>query len=323
MPQGYTNDFSSTLTSAFTSGGTSMSIATVTGLPASGLSFYLQVDNEYFLCTSYSGTTLTVAGAQQSSTAASHASGSTVTGCWFLPAVIDGIRADQSQTGTVANLPTANPKAGDMYWPSNCINAYRYNGSSWDSWGPVTKWTPPVLANYAWDSQGSATATQLGAAVSMYSPGNSGDNEHSLLKSVTVPYTLTMGFIPTMRRSSGNNDYVGISLSDGTKYIYYVLTNIGSLAAYRYSNRTTFVSGGYEFTTESWPYFNGQVCWLQVVNNGSTRIYNVSADGFNFVTIASVSYNSYLTETKAGMLCGSGSGTAYPVYMTVVSWSGV
>ena len=52
MAWDYTNDYSSTIL-VYISGAGTITVVSVTGLPASGKYFILKVDNEYFLCTSY------------------------------------------------------------------------------------------------------------------------------------------------------------------------------------------------------------------------------------------------------------------------------
>jgi len=93
MAWDYTNDYSSTI-SAYTSGAGSITVVSVTGLPASGKYFILKVDDEYFLCTSYTGFVLTVTGGQAGSTPANHSLGTAITGCWIVPQVLDGIKSD-------------------------------------------------------------------------------------------------------------------------------------------------------------------------------------------------------------------------------------
>src|ERR1035437_3292300 len=89
----YTNDYSSTIL-AYTSGAGTITVVSVTGLPASGKYFILKVDNEYFLCTSYTSLVLTVAGGQAGSTPANHSLGVAITGCWIVPQVLNGIKSD-------------------------------------------------------------------------------------------------------------------------------------------------------------------------------------------------------------------------------------
>lgn len=74
----FSNNASSTLSSGISSGATSLSVASASAFPSSG-NFRILIDSEIFLVTAVSGTTFTVTGAQEGTTAASHSSGATVT----------------------------------------------------------------------------------------------------------------------------------------------------------------------------------------------------------------------------------------------------
>lgn len=97
VPHDYINDFSTTLSTGYTAGGTSLVLTSATGsnglvLPSTGYYYYLKCEDEYFLVTARSGTTCTVVGGKAGSTNTSHSSGTVVTGCWVLPDVLDSIR---------------------------------------------------------------------------------------------------------------------------------------------------------------------------------------------------------------------------------------
>jgi len=164
--QGYVDNFSTTLSSGYTSGGTSLSLSSVTGLPTSGLLFYLKVaadgsggTDEWFLCTSYSGTTLTVVGAQANTSASNHANGAAVTGCYLTAAALNGIRSDISQIGTYANLPSSGMKKGDVYRCTDSVYEFRFDGTLWQPFiGGNAELVLPPTSSWSWDNQGSSTA---------------------------------------------------------------------------------------------------------------------------------------------------------------------
>src|ERR1035437_8799903 len=153
MAWDYTNDYSSKIL-AYTSCAGSITVVSVTGLPASGRYFILKVDDEYFLCTSYTGLVLTVAGGQAGSTPANHSLGAAITGCWIVPSVLDGIRSDQSQIGTYANLPTGGMKTGDKYKCTDSCLELIYDGAAWKQF--YRGIYCPTLPSFSWRNQGSA-----------------------------------------------------------------------------------------------------------------------------------------------------------------------
>lgn len=75
---GQTSVYSTNLTGSYTSGGTTMAVASISGLPA--FPFYIKVDSEVLKVTANpSGLNLTVAGAQLGTSAANHSSGGSKT----------------------------------------------------------------------------------------------------------------------------------------------------------------------------------------------------------------------------------------------------
>jgi hypothetical protein len=77
MAEQYANSVVTTLNGAIAAGDLSLVVASATGMPATG-DFRLKIDSELLICTARTGTTLTVTRAAESTTAAAHSSGSTV-----------------------------------------------------------------------------------------------------------------------------------------------------------------------------------------------------------------------------------------------------
>lgn len=82
----FVDRYSTTLASGYTSGGTTLSVTSASGLPSGDCNFFLIVKaegantEEVFAVSNVSGTTLTVAGAQAGTSASNHASGADVIG---------------------------------------------------------------------------------------------------------------------------------------------------------------------------------------------------------------------------------------------------
>lgn len=297
MAQGYTNDFNSTLSSGYTAGGTSLSIASSTGLPASGTSFYLKVDSEYFLCTSYTGGTLTVTGAQAGSTAANHANGAGITGCWVLPAVLDGIRSDMHQEGPIASLPAAS-KLGNLYLPTDSVYEYLFDtGTAWDYHYRGLKVTPPVSGNFAWNNQGSSTATvQTNGAIILSSPSNGAANNIRIyeMAAPATPWTKTFRF--TAAFTSQNFSTAGVSLRESAtgKVIEFAFEMDGSLNFVKilnFTNVTTFSASATQAAFGS----PANACF-KVGDDGTNLTYSFSHDnGVSFVQLAQTARGAFFT----------------------------
>src|ERR1035437_2333420 len=147
MAWDYTNDYSSTIL-AYLSGAGTITVVSVTDLPASGMYFILKVEDEYFLCTSYTGLVLTVTGGQAGSTPANHSLGAAITGCWIVPQVLDGIRSDANQIGAYVSKPSSGIKKGDRYKCTDSPYEYVYDGSVWQAFVFGYSVTEPVLGNF-------------------------------------------------------------------------------------------------------------------------------------------------------------------------------
>lgn len=76
MAENIGNDFTTTLSGAILSGATSLVVASSTGAPSPD--FRVRIDDELFKVTAVAGTTWTVTGAQEGTSAAGHASGAQV-----------------------------------------------------------------------------------------------------------------------------------------------------------------------------------------------------------------------------------------------------
>lgn len=71
--RGVSNTWSNYLSVAYTAGSPILKVTSVTGCPA--VPFGVKIDSEYFTVVSVAGTTLSVVGAQEGSTAATHRKG--------------------------------------------------------------------------------------------------------------------------------------------------------------------------------------------------------------------------------------------------------
>jgi hypothetical protein len=179
LSEQYCNDFniSNYLASAITStSSTSISVNTSTGYPTTG-NFRIKIDNEIMLVTAVSGTTWTVTRGYESTTAATHTSGTAV-GAVLTAGAITTIRANQNQTGTYANLPsTTVAYTGDRYKATDASPyEYYFNGTSWDAYAFGHLCTPVNGSTYTlYKTSGSDfhVYTSLGGVTRL---GNGGTN---------------------------------------------------------------------------------------------------------------------------------------------------
>jgi hypothetical protein len=120
----FTNNAATTLTAAISStGATSLTVASNTGFPsvttASGDFFHVLIDTELLKVTDNSSTTWTVTRGADSSTAATHSNGATVThvvpAARFLSSVQSTNALAHRHTVGVLASPPSNPSMGDLW----------------------------------------------------------------------------------------------------------------------------------------------------------------------------------------------------------------
>lgn len=100
------NGYQTTLNGAITSGATSLVVTSATGAPAAN--FRLLIDNEIILVTAVSGTTFTITRGVESTTAAAHSSGVTVTQIITLQGLLNYIHENYPTNNLIINSH-ANP----------------------------------------------------------------------------------------------------------------------------------------------------------------------------------------------------------------------
>lgn len=170
--------YGSTLASGYTSGGTSLSVTSASGLPGSGV-FYLIVqaestnNEEVFLVTGVSGTTLTVTGAQGNTTASNHSIGAIIIGTILTAGAITQLKADIVPTGgTTGQVLTKNSGTSyDTSWSTP-------GGSSGTAGGDLSGTYPnPSVATV-----GGATAANIASTVTEVAAATNADTDSTLVK---------------------------------------------------------------------------------------------------------------------------------------------
>lgn len=122
MPEVWANNpASSTLTASITNSQSTITVASATGWPSTG-NFRVQVGTEIMLCTSRSGTTLTVSRGQEGSTAASAASGASV----YIPITSGSVVRWQLDRKATAITASGTTDASQSY----CVGVFVQNANA-------------------------------------------------------------------------------------------------------------------------------------------------------------------------------------------------
>lgn len=187
--------YSSTLSGAYTSGGTTLSVTSASGLPSGACSFLLIVKaegantEEVCVCTNVSGTTLTVAGAQANSSASNHASGATIVGGIVSSSVIKQtgwvlLEEHTASTSAALNFTTGITSDFDEYAieiieivtatdnASITVQVSTDGGANYDATSGHYAWQAWAMVSGGSGSNGSTSDTKITLIVSQTSGTN-------------------------------------------------------------------------------------------------------------------------------------------------------
>lgn len=320
----FANNASSVLNGDIDGSTTTVVLADGSPFPATG-NFRIIVDSEIMLVTARSSNTLTVTRSVEGTAAVSHSNSTTVNHI-LTAGTMDAFRTDNIASGTYANLPAA-AKAGRIYIPNNSFYDLLYdNGSSWDHIVRGKKVTPPVLGDFTWTNQGSATTVTTNGGIYLSTPNEADNNRFLRLAYPSAPFTRTLCCIPHVPIGTAGYPNCGIVITDGTKVISLGVGWRQDATAGPNNVRGSFFevirwSTVSTFNAESFVYPGSYFApiWLRFNDNNTDRLYQVSYDGTNFTEVFSETRTNYFTPTHIGFYVNSAGGSIY-TGITVLGW---
>jgi len=185
--------------------------------------------------------------------------------------------------------------------------------------------TVPLKANFTtFGSQ--ITATDKSDRLQLVVSGAAGTVLNGLVQnSISTPYTLDMCGDLIGTPASTSSLWLGIALSDGTKYrTFYV----------GITNTTTTTAASWQYTADSWTdlttfsahsiaaatfAFNNPFC-LRVTDNGTTRTFYISQNGRDFTTIGNEATNTFVTPSKVGIALYNGGSATITAKAAIYHW---
>ena len=178
--------------------------------------------------------------------------------------------------------------------------------------------TKPVVSDFAWINQGTATAVDDPEGIYLNALAAAAHDLKILKKAApSTPYTITALFLRNCL-SSGNAS-VGLCFrqsSDGKIATFANLTwTTLRLSVWKYTDATTF-SASY-FDVVSW---NEDLMFFRIEDDGTDRKCYVSIDGINFIQIHSIGRTDFLTADEVGFFACSLSAT-YPAGIKLLHWA--
>lgn len=232
--------------------------------------------------------------------------------------------------GAGASRPSAGT-AGRIYVPSDGAITSIDTGSAWVGHNPfgISFTIPPAKASWTAISDGTNGVCSDIPGGGLFFSGNSGYS--ALYKTLGSGTSYTVTAAVSCQSVNNGFPHFGMFVSDGSKIIGFGLdptTGNDELVVTEFSNFSFEFGSGTGVTTV----YNKVVVsggnaplWLRMTNNGTSRFYYTSMDGINFVQLFSHTFNTFISETLAGVYVAGGNtpttnnGTAA---MNVWSWSG-
>jgi hypothetical protein len=297
----FANDAETTLNGAISDSQTTILVDDGSEFPATG-NFRLLCDGEIMHCTARSGNTLTVNRGIEGRTAASHASGATITHILTQESLL---RVGQDNIPLYGN--TSRPPFGIFDASGNIIDS----------------------SDFTIINQNSTVITDDWGSIHLRKPPNalSDQNITALMRSATVPFTQVIAFqFACSIANTADNQHNGIAIGDSSgKLIVFGpddLTEGGMvkrrIAAWRYNSPTAYAD---QASISAKGMVFADVIWLKVEVTSSTVKYFYSPDGIEWVELHSEVDDAFLgTIDRVGVFLNSRS-TLFPNLMRVLHWS--
>jgi hypothetical protein len=311
MALAFVDRYSNTLASGYTSGGTSISVTSATGLPSGSTDFYVIVQadggntEEVFKVTNVSGTTLTVVGAQAGTSASNHGAGAVI---------IASVMCKDAYTQFATDVSGGTPGGSATEWQYNNTT---FGGLVGTSAIPQTGWTVINGGSGAADYEDFSSAHQ-----SLFVNDNASLNWRLITRSLPASnsYTAIARLRGTVANPLNNSQTFGLYLSDGTKLegIEILCQGGGQRLRVEKMNSVTSDNATLAGPTGS---TTGSVITLKIVGDATNRTFYYWRAGA-YVQFFQEAIATFLTETTVGFggLSVVGS-TAYFVNVELLYWS--
>jgi hypothetical protein len=311
-----------TLTSGITNVATTLTVASSAGLPTAA-NFALKIESEEVLVTDVSSApTYTVTRGVGGTTAAAHSSGVSVRHV-VTHRSFDQRSKDNVTFGTSGSRPT-NERQGKIFIPTDDITFQVDDGTNWNAWGPINKFTSTKIADWTAENHAGATSfvnSGTGVFLSEVSAGGGVKQWRSAWKTQpTKPYTI-VAHLSLFNVWKNDEVMAGIGFrksSDGKMVFIGNFINTGNsmfMGVYYYSSNTVFDHSNGDYGS---PF--GLYSWFRIRDDNTNRYFEVSSNGRDWFLLFSEGNTAYATfdQVGFGMRVNGVSGNRYQ--MAVNSW---
>ena len=295
----FANQASANLNGAITSSATSITVQSEVNVPASG-TFRVLIDSEYLQVTAVSGTTWTVVRGDGGSTAASHLNNATVTLIVTKEAVnaLVCIQAAGTETSNRRVLNFINATVADNSGSARCditIPLSQTIEAAWTTPPATSSWTGVDMTGNS-SSSSFGTFSASGPGVFLRATQVSGD-WGDVVRMQYIGYSSNSTLIARVEPFITGQNYqsvgVGFYSSSSGKFssIRFTDNNDGGLQVDKWTSTTSYSAAYLSLP----PSQEVKWTWVKLQDNGTNRIYSVSADGNNWILLYSVSRTDFFT----------------------------
>jgi hypothetical protein len=214
----------------------------------------------------------------------------------------------------------SSPASGDVALFSDAPVLQRYNGSSWQSLGPIFRFVdPPALGSWTQINMSGATVEQAGPHIYLECPAP-GATAYAIralaVAPPTAPWTLTVHWLPNWLPGASN--VIGLGVRDDTTGRIESLKNFQDEAIYQ--SRWSSVSG-FSSNAKTLSIQGGQgPTWLRLTDDGTDFIWKFSRDGLRWMTYNTTARNAWVASIDQILFLLDARSTTASVGATLVHW---
>ncbi len=294
----YANNAVSTLGGVIDDTVTALDVDDASLFPTDG-NFRILIGSEIMLVTAVSTNTFTVVRGQEGTTAASHSYGDPVTHLFTAESLRRIVADDTPFAGVTPPLGRITDASGNIITSSS----------------------------FTWLNQGSATISDHGGNMRLYTPGSASLNIRGMyMAAPSTPYGVKMCFsraAVTGDNSANDNQSFGMFFREaatGKIRWFVVRRNTGKelLSIEAFNDETTFASSQISQRHHvAWP------TWMRLRDNGSNTLFDFSEDGVDWIEAETMGRTLHFTTApdQVGFCFNAGSVSTAQLSMSIHHWS--
>lgn len=183
------------------------------------------------------------------------------------------------------------------------MGIYIFDGAARAAWLPPL--TTPVLADFAWVTQGTGTATEQYGGITLYEPGHGTAASLRILKKAApaTPYVITAGLVPSLWVANKTYCHFGLCFrqsSDGKVHTFGILpVNTANYdPPFKSAKWTSDTAYSTEYNSTAFHFTS--IIWLRIADDGANRICSLSGDGFTWQAVHTIGRTDFLTANEVG-----------------------